>query len=100
LTVRTRFTEEAEADVDEAVDLYAARDDTGELADRFLDEVARVRHLVEERPYAWPEIEPGVRQVVLRRFPFSVIYVVEATELRIVAVAHHSRRPGYWHDRR
>ena len=35
----------------------------------------------------------------LRRFPFSLIYTVMGDQLRILAVAHHSRRPGYWRNR-
>jgi hypothetical protein len=45
------------------------------------------------------EIEPGVRQKVLHRFPFALIYEIDADEIRVFAVAHHSRRPGYWRDR-
>lgn len=96
--MRVRFLVEADAEVDEAIDWYSTRDDTGELADQFIDEIARVTRLVGERPRAWPEIEPGVRWLVLRRFPYSLIYVVAPTEVRVLAVAHHRREPGYWRD--
>ena len=52
--MRVRFLAEAEAEVDEAVDWYAGRDDTGDLADDFLDEVTRVRQLVESVPTRGP----------------------------------------------
>jgi hypothetical protein len=35
----------------------------------------------------------------MRRFPYSLIYAALVDEIRILAVAHHSRRPGYWRDR-
>lgn len=38
----------------------------------------------------------GVRIHLLRRFPYSVIYIIAPDEIIIVALAHHSRRPGYW----
>lgn len=41
----------------------------------------------------------GTRRIVLRRFPFSVVYISEVERVLIVAVAHHSRRPGYWRTR-
>ena len=41
----------------------------------------------------------GTRRVVLRRFPFSLVYFLEPNDVLVVAVAHHSRRPGYWRDR-
>jgi len=33
---------------------------------------------------------------VLRKFPYSMFYIVEREVVVIVAVAHHKRRPGYW----
>jgi hypothetical protein len=36
----------------------------------------------------------------MRRFPYSLIYTVIGDEVRILAVAHHSRRPGYWRGRK
>jgi hypothetical protein len=31
-----------------------------------------------------------------RRFPFRVVYELQPDRIWIVAVAHLSRRPGYW----
>lgn len=36
------------------------------------------------------------RRYVLRRFPYTVIYQISIDELRVIAVAHQRRRPGYW----
>lgn len=41
----------------------------------------------------------GARQVIVKRFPYSIIFIEHETELWIVAFAHQSRRPGYWRDR-
>lgn len=41
----------------------------------------------------------GTRRVLLRRFPFSLVYLSDPGEPLVVAVAHHRRRPGYWLDR-
>jgi plasmid stabilization system protein ParE len=38
----------------------------------------------------------GVRRVLVRTFPFAVVYVELSHETRILAFAHGSRRPGYW----
>lgn len=43
--------------------------------------------------------EVGTRRVLLRRFPFQIIYEVHSDHLLIVAVAHQKRMPGYWRDR-
>lgn len=47
-------------------------------------------------PSAFGFIEADFRQVVMRRFPYSVIYYVTDTELVVVSCFHHRRRPGTW----
>ena len=42
----------------------------------------------------------GKRRLIIQRFPYSIIYTVSGDEIRILAVAHHSRRPGYWRARK
>lgn len=55
---------------------------------------------IRERPLAWPAWKGGpVRRRVLQGFPYSLFFKVNTDEVVILAVAHHSRRPGYWIDR-
>lgn len=92
----SRFHPAAEAEFFAAVDWYAARD--AGVATDFTVLVRDAVQLIAELPQAWPTW-PGredVRVRVLRRFPFSIIYAVEAEIIVVVAVAHHRRRPGYW----
>lgn len=53
-----------------------------------------------ERIVALPEAGPIVRGTVRKRlvagFPFTLLYSIEPRQVFIVAVAHQSRRPGYW----
>jgi plasmid stabilization system protein ParE len=42
----------------------------------------------------------GARRFVLHDYPYNLIYRVTPEAIIIVAVAHHSRRPGYWAGRR
>lgn len=39
------------------------------------------------------------RQFLLQRFPYKIVYRVRPHDLYIVAIAHTSRRPGYWRNR-
>lgn len=59
--------------------------------------MARVCSAPELAP-AWPNL-PRYRRLVLQRFPYLLVYEVRAEEVEFVAVAHTSRRPGYWADR-
>ena len=41
----------------------------------------------------------GTRRVLVKGFPFAVVYAAEESAVVVYAVAHLSRRPGYWFDR-
>ncbi len=50
---------------------------------------------------AWPNFyptfgDPHIRRAGLKRFPFHVIYRAEATQIIVLAISHHRRRPAYW----
>ena len=34
--------------------------------------------------------------MLVKGFPFNVVYRPSETEILIVAIAHQSRQPGYW----
>ncbi len=42
----------------------------------------------------------GRRRYLMKHFPYSLVYTVSGEDIRILAVAHHSRRPGYWASRK
>ena len=69
------------------------------LGEEFIAEVERTCALLQEYPDLGPRLDPVHRRHSLRRFPFALIYHGDGSELRIVAVAHESRRPGYWRPR-
>ena len=56
-----------------------------------------IRH-IRELPAACPTWRgrEDVRSRILRRFPYSVLYVIDTGMIVVLAVAHHRRRPGYW----
>lgn len=41
----------------------------------------------------------GAKRIILKRFPYDVVFQVRGDEIVVIAVAHHGRRPGYWRDR-
>ena len=46
----------------------------------------------------YPRVAPelAVRRAGARHFPYSIALVELATVVRVLAVAHEMRRPGYW----
>lgn len=41
----------------------------------------------------------NTRRVFLKDFPFAIVYRPDSEGIIIFALAHHSRRPGYWQSR-
>ena len=91
------FHPEASAEYGEAYAWYADRDPR--TADRFEQEVESAVQRIVEGPHRWPRYDEKHRKLVLRRFPYVVIYREHGNRIWIVAVAHGHRRPGYWKKR-
>ncbi len=89
--------EAAEAEINEAADFYDSR--SPGLGTAFIDEIERGIRSISEFPEATPLIRVRVRKKIVARFPYSLIYSVRPDVIRILAVAHHKRRPFYWHHR-
>ena len=45
-------------------------------------------------PAAYSLVERDCRRILLRRFPFSLVYRVRADEFLVIAVFHHRRDPA------
>jgi len=41
----------------------------------------------------------GVKRLLLRKFPYSIVVLERGSEILVLAFAHHARRPGYWRNR-
>ena len=86
----------AEAEIAAAFDWYRGRRPGLEL--EFLADVDRAFAEIRDAPERWPIWRPDrpYRRHLLRKFPFVVFYRVTDTYVRVAAVAHMSKRPGYW----
>jgi hypothetical protein len=63
-------------------------------------EVRRLTALLCESPRIGERLDDRHRRFPLQRFPFAVVFRMDGDRLRIVALAHRRRRPGYWADRK
>lgn len=91
------FHPAAEAEALEAADFYETR--VRGLAGQFRLELNAAIQFLQRHPTATPSEGNEKRRKHLNRFPYSLIYAVEAGEIRIYAVVHDRRRPGYWWHR-
>lgn len=69
-------------------------------AQGFLLELNRAIRNVAEFPERWPVASRGERRFVFPRYPFTLLYRIKGEVVFITAVAHQSRRPGYWRHRK
>src|SRR5215216_718382 len=92
-----RFNAEADAELTEARHWYSHyRQDLGLEFMQCIDDVlARVVR----NPHLFPIVYGNLRRAVVRRFPFAVLYEVNANEIQIVAVFHSRRNPEAWKSR-
>ena len=86
------------AELNDAAAFYKAKANA-ELGLAFVAEFDRATSLVLENPLFGAVFRGTRHRFFLRRFPYSIIYQVTSQELRVIAVAHNRRRPGYWANR-
>lgn len=91
------FHPEAQAEYDAALLWYQAR--SLRAAARFEVEMERVVDQIADSPARYPLYDDEHRFALLRRFPFSVVYLPLPLPVYVVAVAHSSRSTGYWQGR-
>jgi plasmid stabilization system protein ParE len=66
----------------------------------YLEEVEHTVSFLRRYPEAGSKVRGSVRRLTLPKFSYSLLYrTLENDQIRILAVAHHKRRPQYWLDR-
>jgi plasmid stabilization system protein ParE len=88
---------EADAEIKAASSNYEALQ-VG-LGHAFLDEVADAFDQIQQHPLAWAILTDHLRRRLLHRFPYGVVYQIEADQIFVVAVMHLHRQPDYWRSR-
>jgi plasmid stabilization system protein ParE len=95
--VKLRILSPAQDEIFRVIEYYDAK--AIGLGAEFAEELDRVLDLLRANPEIGGPFGEETRRVLLRRFPFGLVYITELEELVILAVAHQSREPGYWRGR-
>ena len=75
------------------------------LGEDFLKELESAYLRVEDHPHRYARLtvpsmkDREFRRLLLRRFPYKVIYEIRSEVVVVLAVAHGRRRPNYWLER-
>jgi toxin ParE1/3/4 len=95
--MRVLFSPEARQEFDEAEQYYNRQ--VPKLGDQFRKEVRAALPRLQAWPLSCPVERGDIRRLTLSRFPYKLLYSVEADHIYIIAVAHQHREPAYWTER-
>lgn len=87
----------ANAEAIEAYDWYAARSQPAALG--FQLELARAKSEIQSHPLRWEAYLLGTRRFLLAGYPYLIVYRIGKGRIEVLAIAHGSRKPGYWRSR-
>lgn len=90
--------EEADEDVVNAFLWYEEQKEG--LGDKFLLCLDEYYSVIIENPYIYEAKYNKLRQAIIKRFPYVIIYEVEENTVVIYAVFHTSRHPKIWKKRK
>lgn len=97
--MRVSFNPEALVEAEETTRWY--RENGGVDPGRaFTQELRRIVNLAAVQPGIGSPGPRGTSRLYFKRFPYTLVFRIQGDALRVIAVAHQSRRPGYWGGRR
>ena len=97
--MQLRLQPTVQAELDEAAGWY--RNGGGPVAaQRWLAAVDRTAALLKESPNLGSHVAAKARTMVIRRFPYSLVYRASPDGVPVMAVAHHRLEPEYWAGQR
>lgn len=88
---------EAEAEILEAYWYYEDREQG--LGTEFRRAVEACLDVITRHPRAYATVHGEVRRALVRRFPYSIFYLMEERQLVVIACFHASRDPEEWRRR-
>jgi plasmid stabilization system protein ParE len=97
--MRVSFNPEALAEAEDAARWYRANGGTNP-AQEYARELRRVVNLAAAQPGIASPGPHGTSRLYFKRFPYTLIFRIRGEALRVLAIAHQSRRPAYWFERR
>ncbi|MGN6185198.1 MAG: type II toxin-antitoxin system RelE/ParE family toxin [Thermoanaerobaculia bacterium] len=92
-----RFLEEADAEFQETIRFYDEQ--VAGLGDRFIQDVERTIAHIRDYPESGVLVSRRLRKRILHTFKYSILYFNAPTEIIVVAIAAHKRKPGFWRNR-
>lgn len=97
MSLPVRLLPEAKAEFDAASDWYEQW--RAGLGSEFVTQVRQCLSRIAANPRLHATVYKDVRKAVVARFPYVVLYRVEAGEVLVIGVLHTARDPAVWQSR-
>jgi plasmid stabilization system protein ParE len=97
MTLPIAFLDEARAEFNAAADWYDGQ--RPGMGTNFITNVQDVLDGIAAMPRMHQAIYKDVRRAVVKKFPYTVLYLVEPDQILVVAVFHSKRDPSIWQGR-
>jgi plasmid stabilization system protein ParE len=94
---RISFAPAAEAELADAVAFYDQQ--RAGVGSNLTESIEAACEFIAEHPLAGEPYYHRTRRKRLLAYDYYVIYEIRRDVIRVVAIAHESRRPNYWRDR-
>jgi len=79
----------------ESLEWYEVQSETAAI--QFDEAVQATLAKIASDPYRFVIVDDPFRACSVVPYPFRIIYAIEPERILVVAIAHTSRRPFYWH---
>ena len=98
MTPRLFVRKAARADIAEAFRWYEER--SRGLGSEFVRAISLAYRAIERSPEQFPIVVDDIRKAVLRRFPYTIYFVILPRRISVIGVMHARRHPKRWQSRR
>lgn len=92
------FHAAAAVDYEDAYAWYYGRSE--QAAEAFEEAIAQALQKIRQQPEQGLPFGRLHRCIMVKRFPYHIVYRIDRDPILVVAVAHGRRRPRYWKNRR
>jgi plasmid stabilization system protein ParE len=95
-----RFSQLASDDLTEILGWYKEQNVEG-LHKQFIEAISKALRRLENNPQSNVIVHKDVRQTLLKKFPYKILYTFDNTivEVLIIAIIHQKRDPKIWKGR-
>lgn len=69
------------------------------LGSEFLQSIDAALESIQRAPNLYTNIYKNVRRALIKRFPYSIFYILENGKIVIIAAFHEKRNPNIWKAR-